>query len=130
MTSQKWVRQSLQQLQRSLHQQGVKLSHETIRRILKQQKYSLKANRKSLSESGTERDRQFCYIRRVKKLFIKAGHPVISVDTKKKELIGNFKNAGRVWRTQVELVNAHDFPQEALVKAIPYAIYDLVHNLG
>jgi len=55
---------------------------------------------------------------------------VISVDTKKKELIGNFKNAGRVWRTQVELVNAHDFPQEGLVKAIPYGIYDLVHNLG
>lgn len=130
MTSQKWVRQSLRQLRKTLDNQQMQLSHETIRRVLKAQKYSLKANRKSISESGTQRDCQFRYIRRVKKLFLAAGHPVISVDTKKKELIGNFKNPGRAWRQQAALVNCHDFPQEDALKAIPYGIYDVVHNLG
>lgn len=130
MTTQKWVRQSLRQLQRTLQQQGMAISHEAIRRVLKAQKYTLKVNRKSLSESAIQRDYQFRYIRRVKKLFVGAGHPVISVDTKKKELIAQFKNPGRRWRQQVELVNCHDFPEENTVKAVPYGIYDVVHNLG
>jgi hypothetical protein len=130
MTSQKWVRQSLRQLRKTLAHQQIPLSHETIRRVLKAQKYSLKANRKSISDSTTQRDCQFRYIRRVKKLFLAAGHPVISVDTQKKELIGNFKTPGRAWRQQAELVNCHDFPPKDGLKAIPYGIYDILHNLG
>ena len=58
------------------------------------------------------------------------GHPVISVDTKKKELIGNFKNAGQTWTQQAEAVNDHEFPGDAIAKAVPYGIYDLMHNQG
>jgi hypothetical protein len=130
MTSRKWVRQSLRQLGKRLQNQGMTLSHETIRRVLKDQKYSLKANHKRVSTSGTQRDTQFRYIRRVKKLFLASGHPVISVDPKKKELIGNFKNAGRTWTRQAEAVNCHDFPEQADARAVPYGIYDVVHNLG
>lgn len=61
---------------------------------------------------------------------MQAGHPVISVDSKKKELIGNFKNPGRVWTRKLEQVNSHDFPKQALAKAVPYGIYDVAHNLG
>jgi Rhodopirellula transposase DDE domain len=101
-----------------------------VRRLLKAENYSLKANRKERSESGLERDRQFRYIERVKQLFIRAGHPVISVDTKKKELIGDFKNPGRSWNRQPEEVNVHDFPSDGIVRATPYGIYDVVQNLG
>jgi hypothetical protein len=107
------------------------LGDKSIRRLLKQQKYSLKANRKSVaSTQHPQRDQQFRYIRRVKQLFINAGHPIISVDTKKKELIGNFKNAGQTWNQQPDLVNDHEFPSDAIAKAVPYGIYDLVHNYG
>jgi hypothetical protein len=64
------------------------------------------------------------------KLFTQAGHPVISVDTKKKELIGNFKNAGQAWNQAAELVNDYDFPSDAKAKAVPYGIYDVIHNQG
>lgn len=122
----KWIRQSLRCLQVKLASIGVLLSHVSIRRLLKQQKYSLTANRKSVaSTQHPQRDQQFCYIRRVKQLFINAGHPVISVDTKKKELIGNFKNAGQTWNQQPDLVNDHEFPSDAIAKAVPYGIYDM-----
>lgn len=95
------------------------------------EKYSLKVNRKSVARTQhPQRDQQFRYIRRVRQLFVQAGHPVISVDTKKKELIGNFKNAGRTWNQQAEPVNDHDFPSDAIAKAVPYGIYDVVHNQG
>jgi hypothetical protein len=127
----KWIRQSLRCLEIKLASIGVLLSHMSIRRLLKQQKYSLKANRKSVATTQHhQRDQQFCYIRRVKQLFINAGHPVISVDSKKKELIGNFKNAGQTWNQEADLVNDHEFPSDAIAKAVPYGIYDLVHNHG
>lgn len=127
----KWVRQSLRHIQATLVGIGVLISHVSIRRLLKQQKYSLKANRKSVARTQhPQRDQQFRYLRRVKRCFIQAGHPVISVDAKKKELIGNFKNAGQTWRQQAEAVNDHDFAQDAVAKAVPYGIYDMVHNQG
>jgi Rhodopirellula transposase DDE domain len=127
----KWLRRSLRGLKALLAGCGVLLSHMSIRRLLKQQKYSLKVNRKSVaSTQNPQRDQQFRYIRRVRKLFTQAGHPVISVDTKKKELIGNFKNAGETWNQEPELVNDHDFPDDAIAKAVPYGIYDVVHNQG
>lgn len=93
--------------------------------------YRLLANRQALSgQPHPDRDKQFRYIARVKKLFIAAGYPVISVDTKKKELIGNFKNQGRAWGLEPELVNLHDFRNDALGRAVPYGIYDLAHNQG
>jgi hypothetical protein len=93
--------------------------------------YSLKANVKRLSGSNhPDRDRQFQYIAVQKAIFQQAGLPIISVDTKKKELIGNFKNPGQEWCRDARAVNDHDFEQEALGKAVPYGIYDLRHNHG
>ena len=131
MGGQRWVRRSLSQLRTALQGQRYSISRTTISRLLKKLGYSLKANRKRFTgPPHPDRDRQFRYIERVKKLFLAAGHPVVSVDAKKKELIGNFKNAGRTWCEQPEMVNAHDFPSDALCRAVPYGIYDLTHNLG
>jgi hypothetical protein len=131
MTAKKWVRCSLRRLSAFLGKLGFYAGHVTVRRLLKDQDFSLKANRKELTgPSHPDRDRQFRYIGRVKKLFLAAGHPVISVDTKKKELIGNFKNPGRTWCREADPVNVHDFPQDAVAKAVPYGIYDMQHNLG
>ncbi len=128
----KWIRNnSLRALESKLAALDVFLSHVSIRRILKQEKYSLKANRKSVTlTQHPKRNQQFCYIRRVKKIFIQAGHPVISVDAKKKELIGNYNNDGQTWTRQPEAVNDHDFPGKETIKAVPYGIYDVVHNQG
>jgi hypothetical protein len=94
--------------------------------LLVQLNYSLKANVKRFAgASHPARNQQFEYIERQKQAFLDAGLPVISVDTKKKELIGNFKNAGRTWSQEADEVNDHDFAQDALGKAIPYGIYDL-----
>jgi Rhodopirellula transposase DDE domain len=124
MTRQKWVRLSLARLQELLAQRGHHLDPHTIRRLLADLGYSLKANRKRFTgPPHPDRDRQFRYISRLKKRFSRAGWPVISVDTKKKELVGDFKNAGTAWCQQAEEVNAHDFPQDALVRASPYGIY-------
>lgn len=127
----KWVRSSLRRLSRVLEQTEYQVSRMTIRRLLKKQDYSLKANRKEhTGPSHPDRDRQFRYIRRVKKVFQAAGHPMISIDTKKKELIGNFKNPGQTWCRDAEEVNVHDFRHDAVGQAVPYGIYDLTHNKG
>jgi hypothetical protein len=131
MSQQKWQRSSLRHLSRELKAKQHAVSHTTIRRLLVKQKYSLKANRKRCAGAEhPDRDTQFTYLESQKKAFLAAGEPVISVDTKKKELIGNFKNAGRTWCQKAEEVNDHDFDQDALGKAVPYGIYDLNHNLG
>jgi hypothetical protein len=110
---------------------GLRAGYVTVGRLLKDLDFSLKVNRKRFTgPSHPDRECQFRYIERVKQLFEAAGHPIISVDTKKKELIGNFKNAGRTWCREAEEVNVYDFPQDAVGQAIPYGIYDLQHNLG
>lgn len=86
--------------------------------------------RQSQSRQWTSASGSGSSIRRVKRLFVAAGHPVISVDAKKKELIGNFKNTGRSWCRQEEVVNTHDFPGDAEGRAVPYGIYDMRHNVG
>ena len=127
----KWVRSSLRHLSRALEQGGYKVGRMTIRRLLKKQDYSMKANRKEhTGPPHPDRDRQFRYIRRVKQVFQAAGHPIISIDTKKKELIGNFKNPGQTWCRYAEEVNVHDFRHDAVGRAVPYGIYDLTHNEG
>lgn len=131
MTDKKWVRRTVRQIRKALKKQGERLSRSTVWRLLKQLGYALRSNYKRFTGAGhPERDRQLRYIERVKRLFMRAGYPVISVDTKKKELIGNFKNAGRCWRQQADEVNAHDFRQEAMARAVPYGLYDLTHNQG
>ena len=125
------MRSSLRQLSESLDRSGFQAGHVSVGRLLKKLGFSLKANQKQLTGSShPDRDRQFRYIGRVKKLFIAAGHPVISVDAKKKELIGNFKNPGRTWCREADVVNVHDFRQDAVGRAVPYGIYDIQHNLG
>lgn len=131
MSEQKWLRSSLRHLANVLAELGHSISHTTVARLLKEMKYSLKANVKRLAGSNhPDRNRQFEYIAQQKSVFLEAGLPVISVDTKKKELIGNFKNAGRTWCKEPTAVNDHDFEQDALGKAVPYGIYDLKHNRG
>lgn len=131
MSEQKWQRSSLRRLSVRLTENGHPVSHTTVGRLLKEMKYSLRANVKRFAgASHPDRDRQFEHIEEQKQAFLAAGLPVISVDSKKKELIGNFKNAGRAWCQQAEEVNDHDFERDALGKAVPYGIYDLNHNLG
>jgi hypothetical protein len=131
MSEQKWQRSSLRHLQEEMEQVAHRVSHTTIARLLHKQDYSLKANEKRLSgQAHPDRNQQFEYINQLKAAHLAAGDPVISVDSKKKELVGNFKNNGREWCQQATAVNEHDFDQDALGKAVPYGIYDVAHNLG
>lgn len=131
MSEQKWQRSSLRHLMDELSRLGYWVSHTTIRRLLKQMDYSLKANAKRLSGSNhPDRDQQFRYIASQKQAYLNLGLPTISVDVKKKELIGNFKNPGQEWCLEATAVNDHDFETSALGKAVPYGIYDLAHNRG
>ncbi len=110
---------------------GVIVSATTIRRLLAELEYSLKGNRKTLSAgSHPDRDKQFGIIEHFRQQFSVAGDPIISVDTKKKELIGLFKNQGRVWCREAKKVKDHDFRSEALGIAAPYGIYDVGLNSG
>ena len=132
MSEQQWVRASLRHLSRRLAKAGHPASPPTVRRLLAGQGYRLHANTKQLEVGAAhpERNLQFEYIARQRQGFGAAGWPQISVDTKKKELIGRFKNGGRAWSAGAEVVNAHDFRQDALGRAVPYGIYDLTHNRG
>lgn len=127
--SRKWLNCRLSDIQEHLGEQCV--SKPVISRLLKAHDYSLKANDKQVcSKQHPERDRQFTYIGEQRKQHQEAGQPIISVDTKKKELIGNFKNSGQIWCQSAEVVNVHDFKQDALGRAVPYGLYDSQHNRG
>jgi len=131
MSEQKWIRTSTHELSKRLAETGHKASAGTICRLLKKMGFSLKANkRRQLHTNCPGRDDQFRFIASQKEAFTIAGLPIISVDTKKKELIGEFNNSGRTWRRQAEEVNEHDFPSEALCKAVPYGIYNVTKNSG
>ena len=129
----RWTCKSLVQLARELRQQGHKISHVTVGVLLKDLGYSLQGNRKTL-EGGNRPDRnaQFEYINHKTSGALSSGQPVISVDTKKKELVGRYKNNGKEWRPQgePELVEVYDFVDEKLGRANPYGIYDLASNTG
>ena len=130
MSEQKWVRSSLRHLSDQLAPAHA-VSHTTVGRLLEQWDYSLKVNVKRLSGAAhPDRDQQFEYLQSRVEAFRQAGLPILSVDTKKKELIGNFKNAGRRWCQTADAVNEHDFEQDALGKAAPYGVYDLLRNQG
>jgi Cft2 family RNA processing exonuclease len=107
MSEQKWRRSSLRHISTALTNDHHPVSHMTVRRLLVKMKYSLKANVKRLSGSAhADRNQQFEYIESQKQAFLADGRPVISVDTKKKELIGNFKNAGQSWCLAAEAVRS------------------------
>ncbi len=132
MSEQKWVRASLRHLSQRLGEAGYPASPPTVRRLLDAQGYRLHANTKQLEAGAAhpERDTQFQYIAQQRQAFSAVGRPQISVDAKKKELIGRFKNGGRVWSQAAEVVNAHDFRQDAVGRAVPYGIYELTHHRG
>jgi len=131
MSNLKWTHKSLRKIKAALSQQGIEISSPTISRLLRKENYSLQANRKRLGgKQNPSRDQQFAYIIRWRKAYLLRGWPVISVDAKKTEKIGNFKNNGRAWRQKPVDVNVYDFPNLALGKAIPYGIYDIGRNCG
>jgi len=131
MGTKRWVSHSLRHVTQELQGREYDVSRMTIGRLLRDLDYSLQANCKRFTgDPHPDRDRQFRYIARVKRLFWEAGYPVISVDAKKRELIGNFKNPGQVWCREPDIVNAYDFPTDAVGVAIPYGVYDPRHNFG
>lgn len=131
VTGIKWTRKTLRELCRELGRVGYKLSPETVRRLLRELGYALRTNRKRLTkEQDPQRDRQMRYLARKRREFLKAGDPVISIDAKKRELIGNFKQAGRSWRQEPLDVLEFDYPSAADGVAIPYGIYDVGRDRG
>jgi hypothetical protein len=116
-----------------LTQYGIRASDKTVAKMLRDHGYSLQAPNKSVEGAQhPDRNAQFEHINTTAENCIKQGIPVISVDTKKKELVGNFQNRGREWQPkgEPELVDVHDFPSDAVGKAIPYGVYDLAANDG
>lgn len=129
----RWTCKSTGTLAEELRRQQHPVSDRTVATLLKAAGYSLQANRKTREGSGHEdRNAQFEQINRRVLRFQKEGEPVVSIDTKKKELVGEFKNAGREWEPQGQPVEVkvHDFPEPQLGKAIPYGVYDLASNEG
>lgn len=129
----RWTCKSTHRLAKELTQQGHPVSARTVAHLLKAAGYSLQGNRKTKEgESHVDRNAQFDYINRTVKRFQQRGQPVISVDTKKKELVGQFKNGGREWepKGEPETVEIHDFADKELGKVIPYGVYDVGRNEG
>ena len=129
----RWTSKSVRHLAEALQRMGHQVSRQLVSELLAQAGYSLQANRKTREGAAhADRDAQFRYINAQVRRFQAATHPVISVDTKKKELVGDFKNAGREWRPrgQPTRVRVHDFLIPERGKAIPYGVYDLTRNAG
>ncbi len=126
-----WTGLRLEQISRRLKQLGLSVCANTVRRLLDVLGYALHANRKSLSgPQSPERDHQFRYIQHQRHEFTRDQLPIISVATKKKELVGSFKNAGRIWSREALPVNDHDFRSQAKGIAIPRGLYDVPANRG
>lgn len=129
----RWTCKSTSKLAEELQRQNHPVTDRTVARLLKGAGYSLQANRKTQEgASHPDRNAQFEYISQQVQAFQKQGQPVVSVDTKKKELVGEFKNSGQEWRPagQPDQVKVHDFPDPQMGKAIPYGVYDLASNEG
>ena len=133
MSPLRWTCKSTRQLAQALAERGHRVSHRVVADLLKEQRYSLQAHRKTLEGSShPARDAQFQYINDQACDCLSKGLPVISVDTKKKELIGQYKNGGQEWHpaSHPEKVNVYDFVNPEVGKAIPYGVYDMAHNVG
>jgi hypothetical protein len=129
----RWTCKSVRQLAAELRRQGHTVGRQTVAHLLAGLGYSLPANRKTKEGSShPDRHAQFAFLNARVRAFQKRGYPVVSVDAKKKELVGDFKNGGREWRPkgQPELVRVYDFADQDLGKAIPYGVYDQTANMG
>ncbi len=138
MSKLKWTKKTRQKIADELSKQGINISRSTVGDILKELNISLKANYKTISNGGkilsldekAQRNSQFLHIQNTCQEFKNAGNPIISCDTKKKELIGNFKNPGIRYCRYQDYVNDHDFITYCTSKIMPYGIYDLTYNEG
>jgi transposase len=129
----RWTAKSTRKLAAELKRQGYRIGDRKVAELLHQMGYSLQANAKALEgKQHPDRNAQFEHIHAQVKEFLEQGLPVISVDTKKKELVGNYSNRGQEWQPKAEPQKTlvHDFPDKELGKAIPYGIYDLGRNEG
>lgn len=129
----RWTCKSVRNISDFLGKKGYHVSRQSVARILHEMEYSLQGNRKTKEgKDHPDRDKQFRFINRICKRFLSKGDPVISVDTKKKELIGEYKNEGQDWHKKHSAieVNGHDFPDPKVPKAIPYGIYDIGDDSG
>lgn len=127
----KWTRRTTAKIAAELRTVGVDVSPNTVAKLLKMMDFRLRTNNKTLSSgSGPDRDQQFVYIAELREQFVQCRLPIISVDTKKRELVGVFKNPGAVWNRQAIPVKDHDFRSESDGVAIPYGVYDEQANRG
>lgn len=129
----KWTRKTTEKVARELKAAGIQVSRNTVGRLLREQGYSLRVNHKKLSrarKASKYRDKQFRYILTLRRAFERGHAPIVSVDTKKKELIGQFKNHGAKWSQTPTLVNDHDFKSDSSGLAVPYGVLDLRANHG
>ncbi len=133
----KWTRKTTEKVADELESIGIKVSPNTAGKLLKKMGFSLRVNQKKIalgskkkSQDQENRNRQFMYISELRKSFVQKGYPSISVDTKKKELIGNFKNPGSAYGRESRPVNDHDFASYSEGKGIPYGVYDTQANQG
>jgi hypothetical protein len=131
ITGIKWSRRTTRKIAEQLATLGIAVSKNTVGRLLKQMDYKLRVNRKQIAISmSPERDAQFVYIGQQRQCFAGQGLPVVSVDTKKKELIGAFKNPGAKWDLEPVPVNDHDFRSDAIALAVPRGLLDMGLNCG
>src|SRR5580658_2111130 len=131
ITGLKWSRRTTEKVAMALGDFGIVVSPNTVARLLHQMGYSLRVNHKQIpTDSSPDRNQQFLYISDLRHRFQRRGQPIVSIDTKKRELVGNFKNSGKRWDVSPLLVNDHDFRTDALGVAIPHGIYDVCANRG
>lgn len=131
MTSLKWTRKTLVKISKALKKSGIDVSPNSVARLLRQLDYRLRVNHKKISGSkNPDRDRQFHRIEKTRRDFEKKKLPVVSIDAKKKEMVGLFKNQGKTWTQKALMVKDHDFRSDAIGMAIPYGILDLQANCG
>ena len=131
MSEARYVRRSLRTLSGELAELGPSAGPDTVAELLRDLGYRLRVNVTRLSGPyHPDRDEPFTFLEGLVAAFREEGLPVLSVDTKKKELVGNFANAGVTWRREADEVNAHDFLTDALYRAVPYGLYDVLANKG
>lgn len=131
ITGIRWTRRTTEKIAAELASLDIHVSPRTVARILTDLDYRLRVNHKRVARgSGPGRDEQFKYIAEQRRRFASLDLPIVSIDSKKRELVGNFKNSGTAWRLSPDLVNDHDFRSEAAGIAIPYGIYDVLANRG
>ncbi len=134
VTGLKWTRKTTEKISRELNHLGIAVCANTVSRLLKNLDFKMRVNCKKYESNANldpqDRDMQFRYITEQREFFISNGLPIISVDAKKKELIGNFKNEGATFRKKPSIVNVYDFPTDAIGKVTPYGVYDILADKG